>query len=387
MVRRISLPILLLILLGSNVAVRAHAATAPLVTSFTRSGWVYGLRADGSTIRLTAGTTATISDLRPNGREVAYFTANRVPDRLGRPILNTVWRVPTRANRQIVINRVGGQGAGALVWSPRGRMLAYADDGDIQVWDETWHDTYPVPLIRGFDPGPGPVLAWGPGGNRLAVPLPALSNLSPPKTMSVMLINPAHRSTRTVLVRFPRILPHAGILNPHPDVGEIGWTADGRHLLVATTLSGAGHVLSGVWTVRDRGGMARLLVTTLPGPVGSTGTRSLAQAAAMAVAPDGRKLAIATDTMFWVAGTDGQHGRLYPAGLPRGCAITTFRWLSDGSGLAYVTNCTVAGTPSIRANLYLLPLSKGRARLVTSAIGRQSLLLSGTSTGRCIACG
>lgn len=68
------------------------------------------------------------------------------------------------------------------------------------------------------------------------------------------------------------------------------------------------------------------------------------------------------------------------------CAVSQVVWVGTDH-LAYITVCTVGGSPDLLARLYTLSLRRPVPRLLAIARSRQQDTLSIAPPTRCIACG
>ena len=388
-------PMAIFMLVMLSVPISASTARAalpgsasPLVSAFTRHGWVYALREDGSTVRLTAGTNAYYPALSPDRSRIAYFTVNRSSTAPGSRgiFLNGIWTVGTQANPQTLVSRLSGTGPSALAWSPDSRLLAYTLGGVVTIWSVRGRVSTDVarPGKRYVSP---PAVAWSPGSHRIAFPLASLPDKGPPRTLTIGIAGISGQPFRTIRVTFPARLMTASrqAASSHPDSGQIAWTADGSHLLVATDFNGEGYGITGIWSVADKGGVANLIVGNPAGrpfmdPPVTNATHFL-------VSPSWKYLATDPEPHFWVAGVDGEQGRLLAMRQPVGCRISQYGWLADSRGLAYVSVCPVLGSANLRFSLYILRLLDGHRLLATSAAGPRLDEISLGPDWRCVECG
>ncbi len=370
----------------------AGAAPVPLIAVALR-GDIYVVPADGSAPprRLTAYGYNSSPVLSPHGRLIAYLSVP--PGALGnggaRPSHN-IWIVPVNgasdgsSGYKITPTNLGVD-CGGLVWAPDGRRLAYLlgnDQGagtDLVVVDDQGHSRTTVQHVNGDAVADSSMVAWSPDSRRVAVASPP----APPASNSPLLIAVANADgsgKRSFAVQFP---PDS--LGPHnqsghgsyPDPFVLAWAPDGRHLVVQTKGSGMGLTVTGIWQVADSGGLARLLVGTPAGVrQGYDTTRDgspLGVTTHFSFSPDGRYLLLDRTPLvpgphnaggFWLANADGTAGRfLNPAPLVC-CALAQSVWLTDSSGLAFVSLQLLAGTGGpVRAQLYSTDLS-GASRLL-----------------------
>jgi len=382
----------LLSVLPSTATSRAApiALTSPLVTAFAERGWVYALHSDGSTLRVTAGTNAVDPLLSPNRSTIAYFRATRPrTDRYGATVLNGVWTVGIRANRQILVASLPGGGAGTLAWSPNGRFLAYLYGREVGVWRGPGGGSQIVARLS-RDPALGsePAMAWSPDSRQIAVPLSPVSLQQPPASLSVAIVDVQGPSSRAVPVRFPQRLmgSQTAALGWHPTSNQIGWSTDGGSLLVATVINGAGNSLSGIWTVSKGGGMARLLYGNPAGGARRT-TPALNGATHFLVSPGGNRLATDPGRQFWVTPLGGVGGQFLVPRQAANCTIAQWGWLVGGRGLAYVSLCTVGGTTNFRSTLSTVSLQTGHSRSIVTLMSPTMTVLSLAPAVRCLACG
>lgn len=382
----------LLSVLPSTATSRAApiAAPSPLVTAFAAHGWVYALHSDGRTLRVTAGTNAVDPLLSPNRSTIAYFTANRPrAGRYGATVLNGVWTVGIRANRQILVADLPGGGAGTLAWSPNGRFLAYLYGREVGVWRGPGGGSQIVArLSRNSTLGSVPAIAWSPDSRQIAVPLPPVSLQQPPTNLDVAIVDVPAASSRVVAVRFPQRLmgSRTTALGWHPTSDQIGWSADGSSMQVATVINGAGNALSGIWTISKNGGMAHLLYGNPAGAARRT-TPALNGATNFLVSPGGNRLATNPGRRFWVTALGGAGGQFLVPREAASCTITQWGWLVGGQGLAYVSLCTVGGTTNFRSTLSTVSLQMGHSRSIVTLLSPTMTVLSLAPAVRCVACG
>jgi dipeptidyl aminopeptidase/acylaminoacyl peptidase len=386
----IALVSVLCLLPSTTRAVAApNSAAAPLVTAFVQHGWVFAVRSDGSTIRLTAGTNATSAVLSPDRSTVAYFTAvrNRT-DRYGRPYLSDVWTVGTRANPQHLVANLDGAAAGALAWSPNGRSLAYLYGRELAVWRGPGTG---APIITRLSRLPAldsePTLAWSPDSRQIAVPLPPVSLQLLPRDLSVAIMDVPAGPSKVVRVSFSEKLlgSRTTALGSHPASSQIGWSAGS--LLVATAINGAGNSLTGIWRVSESGGLARLVIGNPTALDMRHAVSALDNATHFLVAPRGSRLATDPGNRFWVTMLGTTRSHFLAPHVSVGCTIAQWRWLVGGQGLAYVTLCTVGGTTNFRSTLYTVQLHNGRPQSIITVVSPNMTALSLTPASRCIACG
>jgi hypothetical protein len=377
-------------LLPSTTAGAAHsAAAAPLVTALVQHGWVYAVRSDGHTVRLTAGTNATSAVLSPDRGTVAYFTAvrNRA-DRYGRPYLTGVWTVGTRANPQHLVANLPGAVASALAWSPNGRMLAYLSGRELAVWRGPGTG---APIVTQLPRVPAlygaPTLAWSPDSRQIAVPLPPVSIQQVPRDLSVAVVHAPGEASRVVRVSFPaRLLgSQTTALGSHPSSDQIGWS--GGNLLVATAINGAGNSLTGIWTVAASGGPAHLAVGNPTALDLHHANPALQNATHFLVSPHGSTLATDPDRRFAISSLSGAGSRFLAPRMAVSCTISQWSWLVGGQGLAYVTLCTVGGTTNFRSTLYTVQLRNGRPQPIVAVVSTSMTALNLAPASRCLACG
>ncbi|HEX8919285.1 MAG TPA: hypothetical protein VF898_12335 [Chloroflexota bacterium] len=395
MLRNLLTTALLLILCTPPSVMAAYvtpkSATAPLVTAFARNGWVYGLRSDGSTVRLTAGTNALDPVLSPDRSRIAYFTAMRGhTDHYSRSILRGIWTVGTRANPQTLVANLQGTGSGALAWSPNGHWLAYVYRNAVALW--AGRGSAPRVVARfgsRHDLGFQPVIAWSRDSSKLAVPLPPASLKQIPHNLSIVIVGVSRSPSKRIKVRFPQDLmgSRTTALGSHPTPDQIAWSADGSRLLMATVVNGAGNSLTGIWSVSKGGGMARLVIGNRVGLATRLVDQRLVNATHFLVSPDWRHLVTDPNGRFWVAAINGTQGHMLPSRRPAACALAQFTWLTGGNGLAYVTLCSVGGTPDFRSTLYTVRLQTNRSQKIVSVVSAEMDAVSLAPPVRCAACG
>lgn len=366
------------------------AATSPLVTAFAERGWVYALHSDGSTLRVTAGTNAVDPLLSPDRSRVAYFTANRSrTEPYGGAVLNGIWTVGIRANRQILVASLPGAGAGALAWSPNGRFLAYLHGREVGVWRGPGGGSQIVArLNREPALGSAPPMAWSPDSRQIAVLLAPASLQQPPTSLTVAIVDVQRASSRVVPVRFPQRLmgSHTTALGWHPTSNQIGWSPDGSSLLVATVINGAGNALSGIWTISKGGGLAHLLYGN-PANGARRTTPALNGATHFLVSPGGSRLATDPGRRFWVTALGGVGGQFLVPRQAANCTIAQWGWLVGGQGLAYISLCTVGGTANFRSTLSTVSLQTGHSRSIVTLLSPTMTVLDLAPAVRCLACG
>jgi dipeptidyl aminopeptidase/acylaminoacyl peptidase len=355
---------------------------------------------------ITSGA-ASNPHLSPTERQLAYLTTTGINSHdVWIVAANGIPRGPQRVNvPSKALDRESPS------WSPGGRYLAYHEGEPAGKGSPASYAglTVVIRRVRGdqstvvsrvkFSPkgspnafgfGEGPTIAWSPDGRKLASIVGILQGRTAPNwpvALEVGIGDVRTGRTQTIGIRFPRgMLGRTGARGSYPTGNNLAWTADSKHLVISTFGRGAGGSLTGLWHVGQNGGMAHLFVGTRADvqdhvPAGEP----LARATGFLMAPNRRLLVTDPGNRFWVADAKGGHGRFTNTSTQKGCVLAQFSWLPDSSGLAYVTECTVAGSGLFRLSLYSVKL-RALPHLLLQLISREPDALDLGPPQRCVAC-
>ncbi len=376
----------------SHCVSRANAAQAPLVAEALR-GDIYVMPADGSTPprRLTAYGHNDSPALSPHGRLIAYLSVPRGGlDKYGHASSHNVWIVPVNgasdgsSGYKITLTNLNAD-RGALAWAPDGQHLAYVEDsqGHSSVLVVDYQGRHSTAVLH-FTGTTDNTIAWSTDSRRVAI-APFQSQSGDTTAMSVAIASADGSAHDVIAVRFPSDMfsgRQSGGRGSSPDPRNIAWAPDGHHLVVQTFGNGEGSHITGLWRVADSGGIARLFVGMLAGVRQGdyrTGPYSfLSDAASFTFSPDGHSLLINRlpggsgprgrgpdgQSGFWLANADGTQGHLLNPAPLACCTLAQSVWLTDSSGLAFVSLQVINGTsgssssgPPIQARLYSLGLN------------------------------
>lgn len=406
--RRIAKAVLacvLALMLPHTAGAHGENASGAVLVAAAIGGDIEAVRADGAGMRrLTFGGNTSEPRLGPGGRRIAYLSASRRrKDDRRIPIVDSVWVVPvdgrpdgTSARRLAWIRKPTFNER--LAWSPDGRFLAWDDGASVMMRAVNGGParaaitTHPVGSYA-----PGDTIAWSPDSHRVAVvaPLFAGSNQGNPQALHVIIEGVAGGAPLAVLVRFPPAMLGPGTNPPGSYASPLGlaWMPDGRHFLITTMQRGEGGSLSGIWSVSDRGGMARLLFGSRATLLGKVDFHSSVSGSThYLLSPDWRSLALDPYTHFWIARIDGSHVRRLWPNVGRGCVLQQYTWLRDSSGLAYVTLCGIPHVPSTRYRwrLFSVRFNRPAPRLLAQVFAptvSSTPPLDVAPGYRCLACG
>jgi len=345
--------------------------------------------------------------LSPTGRVLAYLTTTGIDS-------HDVWIVATtgtpRSPRRVT-TASHALDREAPSWSPSGHYLAYYEGNPVGKGPPTSYAgltvvirpigaTRPalVPRVRftlkgspnAFVFGQAPTLAWSPDGSKIAsivgiVPVRPVRYW--PVGLKVGIADVHTGRTRTITARFPRrILGGDRGRGSYPTGANLAWTLDSRHLVVGTFGRFVGGSLSGLWRVPDTGGVAQLFV----GARGDVqeyvpASPSLRGARQFLFSPNHRLLVTDPGNRFWVADATGSRGTFTNTNIGKGCVLAEASWLPNSSGLAYVTECAVAGNQLYRLSLYSVNL-RARPRLLLRLISAEPDALDLSPGLRCVSC-
>lgn len=345
--------------------------------------------------------------LSPTGRQLTYLTTTSIDS-------HDVWivaaegtsRGPRRVNTPSpALDREGPS------CSPGGRYLAYYEGNPVGRGSPASYAGLTVvirpvgatrsalvPRVRftlkgspnAFIFGQAPTIAWSPDGRKIASIVgfvPGRTVQTWPVGLKVGIADVHTGCTRTITIRFPR-----GMLGADPGRGSyptgtnLAWSTDSTHVVISTFGRFVGGALSGVRRVPDGGGVAQLVVGTRADVQEHVpASPPLDGAIEFLSSPNHRLLVTDPANRFWVADATGGHGTFTNTHIGKGCVLAQASWLPDSSGLAYVSECTVAGSGLFRLSLYSVQL-RARPRLLLQHISAEPDALDLAPARRCVAC-
>jgi len=172
----------------------------------------------------------------------------------------------------------------------------------------------------------------------------------------------------------------------YPIGDGLTFTADGHDLLFATARVGAGYEITGIFRVSDRGGRAHMILGTGNGVHGQPPFGpGLGEATQFQMSPNGKYMATDPKNNLWISG-DVVRPISIPIPRARSCVLSQWTWLSDSSGLAYVTACTVSPR-GFMLTLASVSRSGGAPHVLYTATAANQSAIDLAPSYRCIACG
>jgi hypothetical protein len=105
--------------------------------------------------------------------------------------------------------------------------------------------------------------------------------------------------------------------------------------------------------------------------------------------PDRTMLATDPQAGLWVATAVGTRGRVLPVTIPRGCVMAQYAWLNDGTGLAYLRICAVAGSTAgeTQSTLFLAQFAGASSRTLLQKMSIDPAVIDIGEAYRCVLCG
>jgi len=357
------------------------ATTAPALVYALR-GSVYRAGPDGrQRCRLTVPIDAREPQLAPGGRFVAFLSGvGSDGSGNGAGNLPRLVRVGGALSSGFVVRRDRALHR-RLSWSPDGRWLAFVDGTGVWGWSVACRCARV--LVAGARHDFVQSLVWSPDSRQVAVRLVPTTSSTLMSRVVLTVATVATRGTYRVVITFPAwVRGRRNYLNQFPSQ-VIAWRSDGD-LLIETSGVGVGVPVTGLWTAPAAGGAARLRVGTRSSAHAGVAFPLLNSTQAF-LSPDGKKLLLDPNNRFWIR-SSGHGARVIDPRINPSCAVSQIVWVGTDH-LAYITVCTIGGSPDILARLYTLPLRHPVPRLLAIARSRQQDTLSIAPPTRCIACG
>jgi len=356
------------------------ATTAPALVYALR-GSVYRANPDGrQRCRLTVPIDAKEPQLAPGGRFVAFLSGvGSYGSGNGAGNVPRLVRVGSALSSGFVVRRDRALHR-RLSWSPDGRWLAFVDGTGVWGWSVACRCTRV--LVAGAQHDFVQSLVWSPDSRQVAVRLvPATGALMNRVVLTVAPV--ATRAAHRVVITFPAWV-HGPGNNPNQYPSQvIAWQSDGN-LLIETSGVGIGLPVTGLWTAPAAGGAARLLVGTRQRP-GVRVAFPLLNSTQALLSPDGKKLLLDPNNRFWIS-SSGHVARVIDPRIRGSCGLSQAVWVGTDH-LAYITVCTIGGSPDLLARLYTLSLRRPVPRLLAIDRSRQQDTLSIAPPTQCIGCG
>ncbi len=286
----------------------------------------------------------------------------------------------------------------AIAWEPGGHApgLAWYDGNTVQ-YRRASGNQRTVLQVGPVSPTAGAgSITFASDDTAIAAPVaPPRAGSTPARTLRIA-VSRLYGGQRTITVLFrSRILSNG---NPHRGsvpVGDGLTYTDSRfpsrlHTLEFPTVAmGAGYQVTGLFLVSDRGGTARMALGNGHGvhgvpPFGP----ALEGATHFQYAPNRKYIATDPNNSLWIS---GQVARPFRIPIPHAgsCVLSQWTWLSDSSGLAYVTTCTVGGSNPLRYRLTLgtVSLKGGKPAVLDTIESRNPQAIDLAPAYRCVGCG
>jgi len=358
------------------------ATTAPALVYALR-GSVYRADPDGRyRCRLTVPIDAKEPQLAPGGQFVAFLSGvGSYGSGNGAGNVPRLVRVGSALSSGFVLRNDRALHR-RLSWSPDGRWLAFVDGTGVWGWSVACRCVRV--LVAGAQHDFVQSLVWSPDSRQVAVRLVPTTSTALMNRVVLTVATVATRGTHRVVITFPAWVRGREPRKPNQFPSQvIAWRSSGD-LLIQTSGVGLGLPVAGIWTAPAAGGTARLLIGTRPSAHAGVAFPLFNSTQAL-LSPDGKKVLLDPNNRFWIR-SSGHGARVIDPRINPSCAVSQVVWVGAGH-LAYITVCTVGGSPDLLARLYTLSLRRPVPRLLAMNRSRQQDTLSLAPPTRCIACG
>ena len=391
---------------GLGAAQRASQDSSPRIAAAVNGAIVLFRSDGGGRTALTRGGLDSSPVVSPDGSLIAFLRTPVVPPPQpgmpGPPMQQVMLASPngqhgydiTVFSQRFFLSSLRQ----AIAWEPGGHApgLAWYDGNTVQ-YRRASGNQRTVLQVGPASPTDGTgSITFASDDTTIAAPAaPPHAGATPARTLRIA-VSHFNGGQRIITVHF-----RSGILsNGDPHRGSVpvgdGLTyTDSRfpsrlHTLEFPTVAmGAGYQVTGLFLVSDRGGTARMALGNGHGvhgvpPFGPT----LEGATHFQYAPNRKYIATDPNNSLWIS---GQVARPFRIPIPHAgsCVLAQWTWLSDSSGLAYVTTCTVGGSNPLRYRLTLgtVSLKGGKPAVLDTIESRNPQAIDLAPAYRCVGCG
>lgn len=392
---------------GLGVAQRASQDSSPRIAAAINGAIVLFRSDGGQRTTLTRGGFDSSPVVSSDGRMIAFLRTPVVPPPQpgmpGPPMRQVVLASPNGQHRYDITvfsqrAAISSPQRQVIAWEPGGHApgLAWYDGNTVQYRRANGNQRTVLQVGPASPTAGAGSITFASDDTAIAAPVaPPHAGSTPARTLHIA-VSHFYGGQRTITVHFRSgFLSTGGPNRGSVPVGDGLTYTDSRfpsrlHTLeFPTVATGAGYRITGLFLVPDRGGTARMTLGNGHAVHGIPPfDPALEGATHFQYAPNRKYLATDPNNSLWISGEVARRFRI-PIPHAGSCVLAQWTWLSDSSGLAYVTACTVAGSSPLRYRLTLgaVSLKGGKPAMLDTLESRNPQAIDLTPAYRCVGCG